>query len=92
MTHHANGDADLLIVKTAKESAHTETTVLVEDDTDLPVFWSYHTPEGGHDLYFWPEPKANASGARVWHVRKVKEELGTDLCENRFFSTCCYRM
>ena len=29
ITHHANGDADLLIVKTAVESARTSTTVLV---------------------------------------------------------------
>ena len=32
ITHHANGDADLLIVKTAVESARTSTTVLVGDD------------------------------------------------------------
>ena len=85
MTHHAHGFADLLIVKTAIESAQTKTTVLVGDDTDLVVLLCYHIPEDGHDLYFRPEPKANARGARVWHVRKVKEQLGTDLYKNLLF-------
>ena len=37
VTYHANGDAELLIVETAIESAQTKTTVLVGDDTDLLV-------------------------------------------------------
>ena len=36
-THHASGDADLLIVLKAVQSAATTTTVLVGDDTDLIV-------------------------------------------------------
>ena len=34
---HATGDADLLIVKTAVESAKTADTILVGDDTDLLI-------------------------------------------------------
>ena len=71
ITHHANGDADLLIVKTAVESARTSTTVLVGDNTDLLVLLCYHASEDGYDLYFRPEPKANARGAHVWHMKKV---------------------
>ena len=37
MAHHAPGDADLLIVLKAVESATVRTTVLVGDDTDLPT-------------------------------------------------------
>ena len=33
VTHYPNGEADLLIVKTAVESTRTNTTVLVRDDT-----------------------------------------------------------
>ena len=36
-TYHAEGDADVLIVKTAVESARERNTVLVGDDTDLLV-------------------------------------------------------
>jgi len=34
ITHHANGDANFLRVKTAVESAWTSSAVLVGDDTD----------------------------------------------------------
>ena len=49
-THHANGDADLLIVKTAVESARANTMVLVGYDIDLLVLLCYHASEGGYDL------------------------------------------
>ena len=85
ITHHANGDANLLIVKTAVESARTSTTVLVGDDTDLLVLLCYHASVDGYDLYFRPEPKANARGARVWHMKKVKEQLGKEVCRNLLY-------
>ena len=83
ITHHANGDADLLIVKTAVESARMSTTVLVGDDTDLLVLLCYHASED--ELYFRPEPKANARGTRVWLVKKAKEQLGKEVCRNLIF-------
>ena len=36
-TYHAEGDAAVMIVKTAVESARERNTVLVGDDTDLLV-------------------------------------------------------
>ena len=51
-THHAPGDADVLIVKTAVESARTRSTVLVGDDTDLLVLLCYHTtPDTSFNIY-----------------------------------------
>ena len=82
---HANGDADHLIVKTALESAWTSTTVLVGDVTDLLVLLWYHGSEDGYDLYVTPEPKANARGARIWHMKKVKAQLGKKFAEISFF-------
>lgn len=40
------------------------------------------SPQDGCDLFFRPEPKANARGARVWHMKKVKEQLGREVCRN----------
>ena len=48
MTHHANFDADLLIVKTAVESARASTMVLDGDDTDLLVRLCYHASKDGY--------------------------------------------
>ncbi|CAH3024292.1 unnamed protein product [Porites evermanni] len=36
------------------------------------------------DLYFKPEPKAN-SRRRVWNMKKVKEQLGDDVCHDLLF-------
>ena len=58
-TLQAEGDADVLIVKTAFNSAVTNPTVLAGDDTDLLVLHCYHTKADGNDLNFRPEPKAN---------------------------------
>ena len=40
--YHASGDADLLIVQKAVESASTVDTVLIGDDTDLLILLIYH--------------------------------------------------
>ena len=48
ITQHANGDADLLIVKTALESARTSTMVVDGDYTDLLVRLCYHASEDGY--------------------------------------------
>lgn len=85
-THHAQDDADVLIVKTTVESARTRSTVLVCDDTDVLVLFCYYTsPERDSDVYFKLEPKANSSERRVWNMKKVKEQLGEDVCSNILF-------
>ncbi|CAH3108670.1 unnamed protein product, partial [Porites lobata] len=58
-TYHAEGDADVLIVKTAVESAKERNTVLVGDDTDLLVLLCFYTRSDSFDFYFKPEPKEN---------------------------------
>ena len=35
--------------------------------------------------FFRPEPKANTRDARVWHMKKVKEQLGKELCRSLLF-------
>ena len=66
VTRHSDGNADLLIVKTAIGSARTKTTVLAGDDTDLLVLLCYHAAEDGCDLYFRPEPNAKANARGAW--------------------------
>ena len=83
-TYHAKGDADVLIVKTAVESARERNIVLVGDDTDLLVLLCFYTSSDSFDLYFKPEPKAN-SRRRVWNMKKVKEQLGDDVCHDLLF-------
>lgn len=55
--YHAPGDADLLIVQKAVESATKLDTVLVGDDTDLLVLLCFHARLDSHNIFFRPEPK-----------------------------------
>ncbi|KAK3754659.1 hypothetical protein QZH41_003875 [Actinostola sp. cb2023] len=84
-TRQAKGDADVLIVKTAVESASEKTTILVGDDTDLLVLLLYYTPSNSCDLFFKPEPKANSTKRRVWNIKKVQTQIGEDICWNILF-------
>ena len=54
------------------------------DDTDLLVLLCFYTRSDSFDLYFKPEPKAN-SRRRVWNIKKVKEQLGDDVCHDLLF-------
>ena len=82
-TYHAEGD-DVLIVKTAVESARERNTVFVGDDTDLLVLLCFYTRSDSFYLYFKPEPKSN-SRRRVCNMKKVKEQLGDDVCHDPLF-------
>ena len=73
--YHATGDADLLIVQKAVQSAVTNKTVLVGEDTDLIVLLCYHANLDSHDLFFHPEPKRNMKKAHVWNIRSTKRHL-----------------
>ena len=84
-TYHASGDADLLIVQKAVQSATTSNTVLVGDDTDLIVLLCYHAKLESYDLFFRPEPKKNTKKLRIWNIKATKEKLGQDICSNILF-------
>ena len=83
--YHAIGDADLLIVQKAVQSAVTNKTELVGEDTDLIVLLCYHANLDSRDLFFCPEPKRNMKKPRVWNIRSTKEKLGKDICSNILF-------
>ena len=76
----ANGDADLLIVKTAVQAARSHNSVLVGDDTDLLVLMLYHGEMDANDLFFIPQPKQHSKTRRVWNIKKTKSALGLDVC------------
>ena len=84
-TYHASGDADLLMVQKAVQSAATSTTVLVGEDTDLIALLCYHASLDSHDLFFSPEPKKNTKKLRIWNIRATKEKLGQNICNNILF-------
>lgn len=83
--HHSPGDADLLIVQKAVESATKVNTVLVGDDTDLLILLCYHASLNSHSIYFRPEPKKGTKNPRVWDITAVKKQLGPEICTHILF-------
>ena len=82
-----NNDADVLIVKTAIESAALMDTILVRDDTDLPILLIHHASLDNHDIFFISECKKNCKNG-VRDNKEVKTGLGT-LCASTCFFSCC---
>ncbi len=83
--YYASGDADLLIVQKAVESASLMDTALVGEDSDLLILLCYHASLDSHNIFFRPEPKKTAKKPRVWDIKDVKEQLGPEVCRNILF-------
>ena len=80
--YHAPGDADVLIVQKSVESATLMDTALVGEDTDLLILLCYHAGLESHYIFFRPEPKKNVKKPKVWNIKAVKEQLGSEICSN----------
>ena len=83
--HHAQADADLLIVQTAIECAASMKTILIGDDTDLLVLLCYHLDMNLHDVFFCPQPKKKSNNNRKWDIKETKMKLGVDVCIKLLF-------
>ena len=79
--YHAPGDADLLIVQKAVQSATTSRTVLVED-SDLIILLCYYVSLDSCHLFFCPEPKKSITKLCIWNIRATREKLGQGICNN----------
>ena len=84
---YAKADADVLIVKTAIESAENNDTVLVGEDADLLVLLLYHTPDAGYKVYFSPQVKSQKKSPKMWDIKQTKQKLDekTEICGNILF-------
>ena len=84
-TIHAKGDADILIVKTAVESAKVVSTVLIGDDTDLLILLCHYGHAIEKDLFLKPERKADTKKHKVWNMKATTRILGNELCSRLLF-------
>ena len=84
-TLQADGDADVLIIKTSISTAAESPTVLVGDDTDLLVLLCFYTRQDRCDLFSCPEPKSTSTQIKVWKMQRVQTEPGSALCNNILF-------
>lgn len=83
--HHATGDADLLIVKTAIASSKKNKTLLIGSDTDLLCLLLHYSEEIDHHLYLKNEPKNGVRG-KIWDIKQLSSALGKEVCKCILFA------
>ena len=75
---HAEGDADVDIVKAAITMSSFQSTTLIGEDTDLLVLLLFYAESSSHDLYFRSDK--NKDKFRVYNIKILKQLFGTDIC------------
>ena len=76
---HAQGDADLLIATTAIRYADTKA---VGDDTDVIVLMCYYVDLHSHNLFLHTQSKPRTHTSRLWSMKVLRENLGSQECES----------
>ena len=72
VTHHAQGDADLLTAHTAVQSAASKNTVVIADDTALVILLCYAEPAGFLLVHAVLSKVINEEGPPLEHQRHTK--------------------
>ena len=80
----APGDADVIIVKTAVESANLYSTTLIGEDTDLLILLLYHATKQSKDLYFYSDSQSKE--IKVYDINIIKSALGEELSAQLLFT------
>ena len=80
----AEGDADVVIVKTAINSTTLHSTTLIGEDTDLLILLLHYCLQDGKPLYFRSD-KQSRSNMKVYDIRQMKRLLGSRLCSQLLF-------
>ena len=74
-------DADVGIVTSAVQIAHTETCCVIGEDTDLLVLLVYYTDLDSRPVYF----RSDRTGSSPTNVHEMKRKFGDDFCREILF-------
>ena len=87
-TRHVNGDAAVLIVDTTGHTAMSCESILVCDDTDMPVLVFFHVKEDYCEVFFKPEIWSGPNnGPWCWNIILCRE-----CWDVQFATMCCLSM
>ena len=78
-TRHATGDADVLIIQTTSQSALSDNTVLVDDDTDLVILLCNQVPADSSHKGLKPNRETQVTKVLEYKAHKV-DSGSTCLC------------
>ena len=78
---HADGDADLNIVKAAVASAEENPTVVIGEDTDLLILLCFYANVAHHEIIFRSDiNRAGIKMKKTWNISKTKFVIGANIC------------
>ncbi|KAA0201837.1 hypothetical protein HAZT_HAZT011856 [Hyalella azteca] len=75
----AEGDADVLIAKTAVECANECSTTVIREDTDLLILLIFITNPESEALYLQSDKKKGKK-FRVWDIHWFQRSVGPEMC------------
>ena len=85
-TRHVNADAAVLIVETTGHTAMSCESILVCDDTDMPVLLCFQVKEDYCEVFFKPEIWSGTNnGPWCWNIKTVQRVLGHAVCNDVLF-------
>jgi hypothetical protein len=82
---HADGDADLLIVKTAVDKSQEAIIGVHGEDTDLLVLLIYHSQTDSKTIYFLPGTSKSSNIPRIWNIHEIKAAMGPTTVNSLLF-------
>lgn len=80
-TIYAADDADVLIAKTAVDSASRCATTVIGEDTDLLVLLCFHADPTAFPIVFRSEGKSFTKQPRIWNINWLQNNLGQNVCD-----------
>lgn len=79
-TIHAEGDADVLIAKTAVSSAIQRATTVIGEDTDLLVLLCFHADLHSFPVLLQSDKKQTSKKVHIWDIQWIQRSLGPEIC------------
>ena len=78
--HHADDDADLLVVQTALDFAKQNSTKVISEDTDILVLLCHHIKTCHKQVIYQSAKRPHGKVCRIWDINRTAKFHGDATC------------
>ena len=78
--HHADDDADLLVVQTALDFAKQNSTKVISEDTDILVLLCHHIKTCHKQVIYRSAKRSQGKVCRIWDINRTAKFHGDATC------------
>ena len=78
--HHADDDADLLVVQTALDFARKNSTIVIGEDTDILVLLCHHIKTCHKQVIYGSAKRSQGKVCRIWDINRISKFHGDATC------------